>query len=134
MEIVTSYYHNMDNVLEQGYIPVCISITTPKWIHMHVEKCELLMPTWRMVDIKYDNARFESVYTEDVLAHITPKNIVDALSERFGDEAKVALLCWEAPSTFCHRHVARKWMNEGGVPVVEFGIENTQFNNLGFGI
>lgn len=37
-----------------------------------------------------------------------------------GDGKDVALLCYERPGQFCHRHMLAEYLTEHGIPVKEF--------------
>jgi uncharacterized protein (DUF488 family) len=38
---------------------------------------------------------------------------------RFKD-TDIALICYEKPSDFCHRHLVSKWLNENGYDCIEW--------------
>lgn len=36
------------------------------------------------------------------------------------DDAAIALICYEKPSDFCHRHLVAEWLNQNGYKCEEW--------------
>jgi uncharacterized protein (DUF488 family) len=76
-----------------------------------------LAPSWDLLN-KYkqdgDVESYTKIYTEEVLDSLDPELVYKSLGE------DAVLLCWEAPSKFCHRHLVAKWL-EGklGIEILE---------------
>ena len=58
-----------------------------------------------------------------MLAQLNPKE-VEKLLYWMSDGRDVALVCYEKPEGFCHRHLVADWLNENGIVVKEW--ENLQ--------
>lgn len=37
----------------------------------------------------------------------------------------IALICYEKPGDFCHRHLVADWMNENGIECCEYSFDNS---------
>jgi len=54
------------------------------------------------------------------LSLLDPQQVVDELKALAGSE-DIALVCYERPSDFCHRHLVANWLTQAGFPTEEFG-------------
>jgi hypothetical protein len=72
------------------------------------------LPTWRQYDSRYLK----------ILDRLDPREVYDSLTER--GTRTIALLCWCARGTICHRRYAAEWLEAHlGIVIPEFGIERT---------
>jgi len=78
-----------------------------------------------MLDDKWTDEEYIKMYREDVLSRVdidTLREDIKRLSENGTKD--VALLCYEKPGDFCHRHIFAEWMKEQtGYEIKEFGFE-----------
>jgi len=95
-----------------------ISVKPPDW---YKGKCiPQLAPTWELLNAYKKDEINKEEYAEVYIALLkrrkyTPDRVVDALP----DGAR--LLCYEAPSDFCHRFVLAKWIqDETGMIIPEY--------------
>ena len=61
---------------------------------------------------------FIKSYNEQVLAYLTPATIRDTLYNLIGQSqfaCDIALVCYEKPTDFCHRHLVSEWFNRYGI-------------------
>lgn len=107
MIISTSYF------AKAAYVPnpVAICGKSPSWFSGFEYK--QLAPKYSFF-IKYKNGEINGdEYTEEyyrlVLNKLDPMQVWKDLS-KFGDN--ITLLCYEKPDDFCHRHIAREWLNK----------------------
>lgn len=47
-----------------------------------------------------------------------------AIFSEISEGKDCALVCYEAPDKFCHRHLVAEWLNSAGYNVNEFGVDN----------
>ena len=115
MKIYTSYFGNLKKLAKEGIKPVAISLYPPKWYSG--AKIGILAPQRPLLKMQ------EKEYTvafKEMLSTITTEQIEFVLKQQ--DEGKpIALLCYEVPTDFCHRHLVAKWLNKKyGLNVTEF--------------
>lgn len=119
MKIYTSYFGNVKKVEEAGIIPVSISLYPPIW-----RKWTQLRHFAPTKDILFNSSGQEN-YTErfnkEILGKLDPnemKQLINIISQ--GKD--IALICFEKPGDFCHRHLVADWLTEKlGVEIEEFG-------------
>jgi hypothetical protein len=66
-----------------------------------------------------DNDYFIRNYLAKVLAPQKPADIKDELYSLAGG-ADIALVCYEKPTDFCHRHLVSVWFHNNGIPCDEY--------------
>jgi hypothetical protein len=108
MKIWTSYYSITKGLIKANLKPIGISLYPPQWFLMSGQKnFEMLAPSREIFAIKSE-AMYALRFNE-YLETLDAANIFEAL----GDLAKgndMALLCFEKPGEFCHRHLVSKWL------------------------
>ena len=72
--IVTSSYSQMKNFTKEGFIPVSISVSEPKYIKTPVRKISVLQPRYAILK-ENDYDIYKRIYVADMLklAHIHAK-------------------------------------------------------------
>ena len=118
MEIYTSYFGKLNRLQESNILPVSISIITPRWFggRTYVE----LAPRRGMLGLSSDEYRKEF---SKILKMNSPMKVYKDLEIMVRNDRKVAiaLLCYESPEKFCHRHLVAEWfMEKLGIEVREF--------------
>ena len=125
MKIYTSYYGNMRNLDKAGILPVSISLGIPKWFKG--TRLSYLAPTKKMLDPKIPEDQYVKMYKE-ILGKVsisTLREDISIITRR--QDIDIALLCWEKPGDFCHRHLFAEWMKEQtGYEIEEFGIKKQE--------
>lgn len=120
MKVYTSYYGNVKALNKAGIVPVGISIGIPKWYSG--ANLQQLAPTWKMVR-EYSRERYIAAYFQ-ILERIGVDEIrhsFERMSE-WNNGKDIALLCYEKPGDFCHRHLLAEWWAEKtGEGIEEFG-------------
>lgn len=121
MEIFTSYYGNLKNLDRAGILPVSISLGVPKWFTG--SKLYYLAPTRKMLSPEVSREQYIKLYNE-ILSRIKIKTLREDISILTrGEDVNIALLCWEKPGDFCHRHLFAEWLKEKtGYEIKEFGV------------
>lgn len=131
--IYTSYFDNLKN-LPENVIPVAICGKAPDWYEgIQYKK---LAPKWEFFKVwkeNHDNKYYEKCFSEQVLDKLDSLDVVteiyELLSDLLSEEQKnilemvncpawenpyihIALICYEKPDEFCHRHLVADWFNE----------------------
>lgn len=126
----TGYFAKLKTYLREGLVPVSIALVTPAW---YDGKCfPLLAPTksifteWKYGESAGDTDRYIHRYRAEVLEPMVRDRVVrmlEIVAEAPRD--RIILLCYEKPSSFCHRHLAAEWLGDckefGENPAVKVG-------------
>lgn len=120
MEIFTSYYANIKN-LPADIVPISIAGRCPEWYHglefkVLAPKIGFFME-WKK---NHDNNFYISNFYSEVLDKLNPDEIIGKLYVKSGFARNIALICYEKPGDFCHRHLVAKWLQDVGYDVQEF--------------
>lgn len=135
--IYTSYFAQMRNFPE-NVIPISICAKPPVWYKgLQYKKLapsyDILMNYKAVPDEenyirRYKKEILEQININDVLMDLywlIPEDIRKQLSEVGGvwyehPDIHIALLCFEKPSDFCHRHLVADWFRESGIEISEW--------------
>ena len=121
MEIYTSYFGNLRKLSSAGIVPVSIAWWNPKWFEGISYKIVAPLPEMLRNDIT--NEQYTLMYQRRILSKLNPGKIVRDLHVMTGGK-DCALLCYEKPGDFCHRHLLADWMlKETGLVIQEFGLD-----------
>ena len=117
--IYTSYFAQLRN-LPEDIIPISICGKAPDW-YKGIQFKELapkydFFIKWKQT---HDNNYYIEHFQKEVLDEL---NIGDILIELYtlSDDKDIALICYEKPTDFCHRHLVAKWFNENRVECEEW--------------
>ena len=73
-----------------------------------------------------DNDYYIKCFKEQVLDTLNPARVVAELYYQAGRapcSCDIALVCYEKPTDFCHRHLVAEWLREHGYECEEFVYE-----------
>lgn len=111
MKIYTSYFANLRN-LPNSIIPIAICAKSP--YGYDGKQLKALAPTYDILT-QYKQIEDTELYTkrfiEERLSKLNPLNIYNRL-KALSNEKDVALICYEKPTNFCHRHIVANWLSE----------------------
>lgn len=68
-----------------------------------------------------DNHYYVQCYNEQVLLMLNANRVLEELKALSGGAENIALVCYEKPEDFCHRHLVSNWLRENGIKAKEFG-------------
>lgn len=118
-EIYTTYFGNLRK-LPKDIIPISIALKSPDWYKGFQYK--KLAPKYGFFSIwkrNHDNDYYAKCFNEQVLSLLDAKSVCDEIYNLTGSN-KIALVCYEKPSDFCHRHLVRNWFLKNGISIKEF--------------
>ena len=79
-----------------------------------------------MRDIQYLLDTYDNAYVKEFKKRVLePLNVIDVLHDLWilaGKSTDIALVCYEKPGDFCHRHLVAEWLNNNGCKCEEFKI------------
>lgn len=109
MKIYTSYYSQTKRLQKNNILPVSVSLFNPKYLKNEI-KCSLkyLAPRYKMMKMSVEQYKPEYV---KILSSINPSRVIEDLKQA-GKGKDVALMCYESPGQFCHRHMIAEWLNK----------------------
>lgn len=121
--IYTSYFAKLRQ-LPDDIVPISICAKPPSWYKGLEYK--VFAPTYDIL-MRYKRDGDKGAYTYNFYDQILSKldgceeeSILCAMSQ--GKD--VALLCYEKPSDFCHRHLVADWFNKYNVKAEEYNYED----------
>lgn len=115
----TTYFANVRN-LPKGVVPISICGKAPDaWKGLEYRK---LAPKWwffKEWKENHDNEFYVRNYNAEVLDKLNPDDVWNDLRDMSKD-ASFALVCYEKPDDFCHRHLVSEWLRKYGYEIEEF--------------
>ena len=140
--IYTSYFAKLKS-LPENIIPISICGKTPDWYRglqykKLAPKYEFFME-WKK---NHDNDYYIKCFNEQVLEELSIIRVNNDLqllipydirckmqhNVAYSPDWHIALICYEKPSDFCHRHLVADWLNKNGIPCEEWECENDKKN------
>ena len=126
MKIDTSYYGNLRKLKAANIVPISIALWTPKWYTGLT--CKDVAPKAYMLNDDLTQEQYTEMYKRNVLSQHYPSSIVEKI-RRLSQGKDCALLCYEKPGEFCHRHILADWLNKelnAGIEEYDVGGEEAQ--------
>lgn len=111
--IYTSYFAKIKS-LPDNIVPVSISLKPPAGYNGLQYKTLAPSPSvlhnWKQEADEYE---YVVRYYKEILNRLTIKQVITELRE-LADGKDIALVCYEKPSDFCHRHLVAQWLINNG--------------------
>ncbi len=118
MKIYTSYFGNLRKLKEKNIIPISIALWNPKWYTGLT--CKEVAPKPYMLNDNLTEEQYTEMYKRNVLSQRYPNSIIESI-RRLSQNRDCALLCYEKPGDFCHRHILAEYLKEQtGEDITEF--------------
>lgn len=118
--IYTTYFGKLKN-LPTNITPIAICGKSPDWYNgLEYKK---LAPKWDFfVEWKKnrDNHYYVKCFNEQVLGVLNVQEVYRELNMLANNNEDIALVCYEKPEDFCHRHLVANWFRENGIKIREF--------------
>lgn len=109
--IYTSYYAaNLKSMEENNIVPIGISLIIPSWYKGLVY--EKISPTPYILSLaKCENPDYRKYIDEysKLLMKLDHNDVINELYN-LSKGKDIALLCYETPKKFCHRHIFSDWI------------------------
>lgn len=119
MKIYTSYFGNLEKIPKE-IVPIAICLKLPKFydgkVYQKIAPTAGILSRWK---VNEDEEEYEVDYKRWVLDKHTQEEIYEEI-KGLSEGKDVALLCYEKPRDFCHRHLFAEWMKNKGYDVKEF--------------
>lgn len=132
--IYTTYFAQLKN-LPQNVFPVSICGKAPEW-YKGAQYKKLAPKYGFFMEWKqnHDNDYYISHFNSEVLDTLTPTVVLNELQLKLPEDVRakmdtpvqinndwhIALVCYEKPNDFCHRHLVAKWLQSNGVHCKEW--------------
>ena len=121
--IYTSYFAQIRN-LPNNIIPIAIYGGIPQWYSglwykKLAPKYKFFMK-WKQ---NHNNEFYIEHFYNEVLINLVPEEVESELYALLPEDKKncdIALICYEKPDDFCHRHLVADWMRKAGIPCEEW--------------
>ena len=124
--IYTSYFAKLKS-LPENIIPISICGKAPDWYKgLQYKKLAPKYGFFMEWKKNHDNNYYIKCFSEQVLDKLNALTVmrdlidlVNSMEDHIGKE--IALICYEKPSDFCHRHLVAEWLNSNGIQCKEWG-------------
>lgn len=124
--IYTSYFAKL-RVLPKNIIPISICAKVPDWYNgLQYKKLSPKYDFFMKWKENHDNEYYIKCFNEQVLDKLTIDEVISDLVGvlDINEDADIALICYEKPSDFCHRHLVSEWLNKNGIECKEWGVDD----------
>lgn len=115
--IYTSYFAQLRNMPE-NIIPISICLKAPNWYKgIEYKKLAPKYSFFNQWKITHDNKYYVDQFKEQVLDKLCAKSVLHEIAKMLPPEIEkcdIALICYEKPDQFCHRHLVADWLNVNG--------------------
>lgn len=109
--IYTTYFAQLKN-LPENIIPISICGKAPDWYTgLQYKKLAPKYNFFMKWKEDHDNDYYVKCFNEQVLSKLNPISVYHELQE-LADYKEIALVCYEKPEDFCHRHLVAKWLSD----------------------
>lgn len=125
--IYTSYFAKLKS-LPENIIPISICGKAPNWYKgLQYKKLAPKYNFFMEWKKNHDNDYYIKCFNEQVLGKLDWFQVYEELQDLAATCGKqhyeIALICYEKPSDFCHRHLVADWFNKNLVACEEWGKE-----------
>lgn len=123
--IYTSYFAKLKELERNNIIPISICGKAPDW-YKGLQYKKLAPKYGFFVEWKknHDNDYYIKHFQSEVLDGLNATEVILDFSKMdYGfnvGENDIALICYEKPSDFCHRHLVAEWLNQNGFKCKEW--------------
>lgn len=127
--IYTSYFEKLRK-MPKNIIPIAICAKVPDWYTgLQYKKLAPKYEFFNKWKQDHNNEEFVKCYKEQVLDQLDAHKVINELYEMLPEPynmlwkmvncpcwenpyVSIALICYEKPSDFCHRHLVADWLND----------------------
>ena len=124
--LYTTYFARLKK-LPKNIVPISICGKAPQgYTGLQYKKLAPKYDFFMKWKQNHDDAYYIDCFNKQVLSPLNADSILAELQTMAGQNTDIALVCYEKPSDFCHRHLVAKWFNEYNIPCEEYNYEVTQ--------
>lgn len=120
MTFYTTYFANV-NKLPNNITPIAICGKSPNgWGGLEYKR---LAPKWKFFKVwkeNHDNDFYIKEFKAQVLDKLNVNSVVRELRQKVPEGNDIALVCYEKPMDFCHRHLVSAWLRRNGIESKEW--------------
>ena len=123
--IYTSYFAKLRS-LPDNIIPISICGKAPEWYKgLQYKKVAPKYDFFMKWKQNHDNDYYIKCFNEQVLSTLNATSVVEDLKRLANvtdlENNDIALICYEKPTDFCHRHLVAEWLKNNNIPCEEWG-------------
>lgn len=123
--IYTSYFAKIKELEKHNIIPISICGKAPDWYKglqykKLAPKYGFFMEWKKNHDNDYYIEHFQAEVLDGLDVTTVIRDLINMLPDRAGGHKNIALICYEKPSDFCHRHLVVEWLNQNGFKCEEW--------------
>lgn len=123
MQIYTSYFAKLRK-LPEDVVPISICGRAPEW-YTGLQYKKLAPKYWffKQYCDDHDESHYTKCFKEEVTGVLKADEVILSLQGLLTGPNKgkdIALICYEKPTDFCHRHLVAEWLNENGYECEEW--------------
>ena len=117
--IYTSYFAKLKS-LPDNVIPISICGKAPDWYKgLQYKKLAPKYDFFIKWKDNHDNDYYTKCFNEQVLDKLDVEDVVSELIDPHSG-IDIALICYEKPEDFCHRHLVAEWLRKNGFKCEEY--------------
>ena len=117
--IYTTYFANLRK-LPKSITPIAICAGLPKgYTGLSYKKLAPKYSFFSEWKETHDNDFYIKQFNFLVLKPLSPESVVEDL-KRLSPTKDFALVCYEKPTDFCHRHIVADWLKQNGYACEEY--------------
>jgi uncharacterized protein YeaO (DUF488 family) len=117
--VYTSYFAIMKK-LPPEIVPISICAKAPDWYtgkqYKKLAPKHGFFAEWKK---NHDNQYYIEHFNREVLDLLDPKKVLKELNA-IAEGKPFALVCYEKPEDFCHRHLVADWLTKNGIEAKEY--------------
>ena len=120
--IYTSYFGKLKS-LPDNIVPISICGKAPNWYKgLEYKKLAPKYDFFMKWKENHDNDYYIKCYNEQVLDELNVSDVIVELNNmiNYDTNKDIALICYEKPGDFCHRHLVADWLKQHGLDCKEF--------------
>lgn len=119
--IYTSYFAKLKK-LPPNIVPISICGKAPNWYgglqYKKLAPKYSFFSEWKKSG---DNSYYIEHFNYEVLSTLSPQSVHNELMKLSGGK-DIALICYEKPTDFCHRHLVAEWLTTNGIKCDEIAL------------
>ena len=119
--IYTSYFAKLSK-LPPNVVPISICGKAPIWYNgLQYKKLAPKYSFFSEWKKNGDNNYYIEHFNDEVLSTLSPQTVYSELLKLSGGK-DIALICYEKPADFCHRHLVAEWLTTNGIKCDEIAL------------